>query len=115
VLLLIFHYFTPIIVFARESSAHKFQKTIQSDLTVQTKQKKLRCIMKIIAIAAFALVFGFVAGDRLEERYAWKQLEFDWPTGQREEKIASGKYKPENNLPVGIEVWRNKLFMTIPR
>lgn len=29
--------------------------------------------------------------------------------------IASGEYVQANNLPVGLEIWRNKLFITVPR
>lgn len=29
--------------------------------------------------------------------------------------LERGEFVPENNLPVGIEVYKNKLFVTVPR
>ncbi|KAL6440479.1 hypothetical protein ACFW04_003182 [Cataglyphis niger] len=52
----------------------------------------------------------------LWERFTWKTMDFAYPD-QRSRKLAivSGEYIPENSLPVGIEIWRNKLFVTVPR
>ena len=50
------------------------------------------------------------------ERFSWKVLDWAYPDeASRQAAIASGDYIPENGLPVGIEVWRNKLFVTVPR
>lgn len=50
------------------------------------------------------------------ERFAWKKLDFAYPDERsRQLAIETGEYVPENSLPVGIEIWRNKLFVTIPR
>ncbi|XP_051172955.1 protein yellow-like [Leptopilina boulardi] len=52
----------------------------------------------------------------LLERYAWNVLDFAYPDeGSRQAAIDKGDYIPENALPVGIEIWRNKLFVTVPR
>lgn len=52
----------------------------------------------------------------LFERFAWKKMDFAYPDERsRQLAMASGEYIPENSLPVGIEIWRNKLFVTIPR
>lgn len=53
---------------------------------------------------------------KLQERYNWNQLDFVFPSQQMKDiAIASGNYIPQNALPVGIEHWANKLFVTIPR
>ncbi|XP_011197217.1 protein yellow [Bactrocera dorsalis] len=53
---------------------------------------------------------------KLEEKFSWKQLEFEWPNAQAEqEAISKGQYVPENNLPLGLERWNDKLFVTVPR
>uniref|UniRef100_A0A6V7LC42 Protein yellow n=1 Tax=Bracon brevicornis TaxID=1563983 RepID=A0A6V7LC42_9HYME len=50
------------------------------------------------------------------ERYSWNILDWAYPDQtSRDAAIASGDYVPQNGLPVGIEVWRNKLFVTVPR
>lgn len=52
----------------------------------------------------------------LLERFAWQKLDFSYPDEYRRQMaIESGEYVPENALPVGIEIWRNKLFVTVPR
>jgi len=52
----------------------------------------------------------------LLEKFIWKKMDFAYPDERsRQLAIASGEYVPENSLPVGIEIWRNKLFVTIPR
>lgn len=52
----------------------------------------------------------------LLERFAWKKMDFAYPDERsRQLAIETGEYVPENSLPVGIEVWRNKLFVTVPR
>lgn len=57
-----------------------------------------------------------ISAARLEERFAWKQVEFDWPDSAAEqEAIANGQYIKEHNLPLGVERWQNKLFITVPR
>lgn len=53
---------------------------------------------------------------KLDEKYRWRELEFDWPSEEtKKEAIRNGSYKIENNLPLGIDIWRDKLFITVPR
>ena len=53
---------------------------------------------------------------RLTERFAWTHVDYAFPSERiRQEALYTGLYVPENNLPVGIEVWRNKMFITVPR
>lgn len=54
--------------------------------------------------------------DRLREVFSWRQVDFAFPDQQtRQAAIASGEYVQANNLPLGLEVWRDKLFITVPR
>jgi len=58
--------------------------------------------------------FGFTA--KLQEKFKWKEVSFAWPSDQaKEDAITSGRYKPENNLPLGLDLWKDKLFITVPR
>ncbi|XP_023305007.2 protein yellow [Lucilia cuprina] len=53
---------------------------------------------------------------KLQERYSWNQLDFAFPNDQlKQQAIASGDYIPQNALPVGVEHWGNRLFVTVPR
>lgn len=52
----------------------------------------------------------------LKEKFKWKNIEFEWPSEDvKKSWLSSKKYIPENNLPLGLERWKNKLFITIPR
>lgn len=52
----------------------------------------------------------------LLERYAWKAMDYAYPDEMsRQLAMMKGDFVPENSLPVGMEIWRNKLFVTVPR
>lgn len=55
-------------------------------------------------------------GNRLKEKYYWKQIDFTFPTPKdRADAIATGKFIPSNNLPLGLEVWNGRTFVTLPK
>jgi len=55
-------------------------------------------------------------GNGLTQRFAWRAMDYAFPSeAARMQAILTGTYVPENNLPVGIEIWRNKLFVSVPR
>ncbi|XP_060802926.1 L-dopachrome tautomerase yellow-f-like [Amyelois transitella] len=48
--------------------------------------------------------------------YKWKQIGFEYSTQmQRRRAILERSFIPENNLPLGLEVWGSRVFVTIPR
>ena len=52
----------------------------------------------------------------LLERFSWKILDWNYPSEtSRQQALFTGDYQPKNALPVGIEIWRDKLFVTVPR
>ncbi|XP_050303842.1 protein yellow [Anthonomus grandis grandis] len=65
----------------------------------------------------FVLVFGRISSLATpEEVFEWKELTFAWPNDQaKQSAINEGNYIAENNLPLGLDRWRNKLFVTVPR
>lgn len=68
------------------------------------------------AVLLVTLCTALSSALKLQEKFAWKQLLFDWPTPEAEqEAIQTGRYVPQNNLPLGVEKWQNKLFVTVPR
>lgn len=63
-----------------------------------------------------ALLASTKAAIRLKERFSWKAVDYEYPDEfTKQNDILTGAYIPENNLPVGIEVWKNKLFVSVPR
>lgn len=54
--------------------------------------------------------------DNLEVAHQWKQLDYAFPSEEaRQEAILKGEFIPENNLPLGLEVHDDRLFITVPR
>lgn len=48
--------------------------------------------------------------------YEWRQLDFEYPSFlDRQRAILNGDFIPTNNLPLGVDRWRNRLFVTMPR
>jgi hypothetical protein len=54
-----------------------------------------------------------LAIDQLRVIYKWKQMEYDWPN--EEMKSIFSHYKQEDNLPLGLEVAGDRIFITVPR
>lgn len=64
----------------------------------------------------FVACIGISLAAKLEEKFKWKEVSYAWPSdAAKEEAITSGRYKPENNLILGLDVWKDKLFITVPR
>lgn len=71
--------------------------------------------MKELILLTVALISAANAA-RLEEVLAWKQVDYVWPSAEaRDEAIKSGEFLQVNNLPLGLDRWRDKLFVTVPR
>lgn len=68
----------------------------------------------ILFLVAATIAEG--ANDKLKEVFRWNQMDFNFPNASfRDAEIASGAFKPENNMPLGLEVWKDKVFVTVPR
>ncbi|KAH8306708.1 hypothetical protein KR044_007190, partial [Drosophila immigrans] len=71
---------------------------------------------KMLALCLISILCSLGVNAKLEERFSWKQLTFDWPSPEAEaEAKRTGHYIEENNLPLGLERWDNKIFVTVPR
>lgn len=73
--------------------------------------------MKCVKLFAYLLVcLGIVNGNGLGVVFEWKELDFAYPNSSvRQAALESKSFIPSNNVPVGLEVWKNKLFITVPR
>lgn len=72
---------------------------------------RIACGLLLVLVAGLAN-----ATTKLQERYSWRQLDWVFPSQTiRDRALASGDYIPTNGLPVGIERWQNKLFVSVPR
>lgn len=62
------------------------------------------------------LVTSVVANDNLRVAYQWKQIDFEFPNiEERQAAITNFTFISENVVPVGLEVYKNRLFITLPR
>lgn len=72
--------------------------------------------MWINKLLSFVLFVAIVTADRLKVEFEWKQIDFEYPTVEdRQAAIQSGNFIQENVIPVGLEVYKNRLFITLPR
>ncbi|KAF5303152.1 hypothetical protein FQR65_LT08315 [Abscondita terminalis] len=70
-------------------------------------------MLKLLLVIGLCVV---AHGAQLQEIFTWKQVEFAWPSDNiKQEAIQNKDYIPENNLPLGLARWRDKLFVTVPR
>lgn len=48
--------------------------------------------------------------------FAWPTLDYEFNSiEERDEAIFQADYIAENNLPLGLEVWRDKVFISVPK
>lgn len=54
--------------------------------------------------------------DNLRVVFQWRQVDYDFPSeAERREAVSSREFIPENNLPLGLEVYGERVFVTVPR
>lgn len=75
--------------------------------------------MTVIACAVVALSAVLMlaqANDNLRVAYEWKEVDFQYASADvRWMAIENFEFKPENVIPFGIEVYKSRLFVTLPR
>ncbi|EFN80989.1 protein yellow isoform X2 [Harpegnathos saltator] len=55
-------------------------------------------------------------GPAMELVYAWSTIDFEFNNiDERDDAIFKGEYIAENNLPLGLDVWKDKVFITLPK
>jgi hypothetical protein len=69
--------------------------------------------MKVLCLLALGICI--VNAGNLTERFAWRELEFSWPSDELEQAALKQGYIQGNNLPLAFDVWRDKIFLTVPR
>lgn len=50
------------------------------------------------------------------QAYYWKTIDYEFNNEEEKNSLLySGTFIPENNLPLGLEIWRDKIFLSLPR
>lgn len=95
---------------------YKLTKKKDFKKVVKTRNKFIKMNWFYCGLFLTVLLGLSSAANKLQERYNWQQLDWVFPNQQiKDRAIASGDYIPTNGLPVGIERWQNKLFVSVPR
>lgn len=73
---------------------------------------KMRALSLLVALA----IASVCQAATPQLRFAWKQVDYTWDSPEsRANAIKEKMFIPENNLPLGLVRWRNKLFVSIPK
>jgi hypothetical protein len=72
---------------------------------------------KSLFIAVWTIFTALVSGnDNLRVAYQWKKIDFEYRNaGERQEAIDKQVFIPEHVIPVGLEVYKQRLFVTLPK
>lgn len=84
---------------------------------------KLKCFASLgwpcgmLCLLTLAFVATTIeANDNLRVAYEWKEMDFKYANSElRWQAIENFEFKPENVIPFGIEVYKKRLFVTLPR
>ncbi len=69
-----------------------------------------------IKLLSSVALFAVASADKLRVEYEWNQIDFEYPNAEmRQAAITNMNFIQENVIPVGLEVYKNRLFMTLPR
>lgn len=72
--------------------------------------------VSFVPLLLFVGITQFGIAIKLRGQFRWKELSFDWPSDfVRNVAIDNKQYIPENNMPLGLDIWKDKLFITVPR
>ncbi|XP_043280638.1 protein yellow-like [Venturia canescens] len=74
--------------------------------------------MTLLKLALFGLVVVSCRAldDRFQEIFRWNTIDVVWPSEEAQTKAYDrNEYIPENNPIAGIKVWKDKMFLTVPR
>ncbi|XP_058980702.1 protein yellow [Musca domestica] len=84
---------------------------------------KLKCFASLgwpcgmLCLLTLAFVATTIeANDNLRVAYEWKEMDFKYANSElRWQAIENFEFKPENVIPFGIEIYKTRLFVTLPR
>ncbi|CAH1134539.1 unnamed protein product [Ceutorhynchus assimilis] len=73
-------------------------------------------IVNFFLIIAWTQLCQAINTGKLQKHFEWNIMDFEYPDlNKKLNDMATGRLKPENALPVGIEIWNEKMFITTPR
>ncbi|KAL4712263.1 hypothetical protein ACJJTC_004025 [Scirpophaga incertulas] len=92
-----------------------FYKPVKSNSNEASRAAGLALWLAMLGSARTQIVPADVQTPPFSTLYKWKTVDFEFPSEKhRRQAIASGKYVPENVLPLGVEVWGSRVWVTFP-
>ncbi|KAJ6646949.1 Protein yellow [Pseudolycoriella hygida] len=77
---------------------------------------KLNVIVVLTILTAVLHITHIQCNDNLRVAYQWKEIDFEYRSARdREEAINSKSFIQGHVVPVGLEVYQTRLFITLPR
>lgn len=83
-------------------------------MLIWTEELKMKFVLTVLtALSTHHTCQGL---NKLQEKYHWSQIDFNFENdATRQKALEDRDFIPENNIPFGVEVWKDKVFITIPR
>jgi len=116
-------YWRTTIEFIWQRTWHKLrQKTVHFELQIYIQAMtvtfkillQVACLLATVCVACTSS--QATVASKLQLRYSWKVLDWAYPDERtRQHAINAGAYSPQDALPVGIEFYQEKVFVTVPR
>ncbi|XP_030751650.1 protein yellow-like [Sitophilus oryzae] len=87
-----------------------------NDVSVETEKPIIRNSSNYIPYEEEHKLKPLEVTGHFKTWYRWKVLDFAYPSAYaRSRAISNKQYIPENNLPLGIEVYKNRIFISMPK
>lgn len=100
----------------RDRKALPIKRTEAVEVSSVTTRAPFKNDIKMKSALVLLVWVAVASATKLQEKFSWKELSFSWPDEQtKQEAIKSGSYVESHNLPLGLDVWKDKLFITVPR
>ncbi|XP_014260013.1 protein yellow [Cimex lectularius] len=71
--------------------------------------------IRVLTLLGSTLV-ALGSSEKMKEVFKWKQVDYAFPNeAARNMSVTMQEFKQRHNLPLGIEIWNDKVFVTVPR
>ncbi|EFN88455.1 Protein yellow [Harpegnathos saltator] len=77
------------------------------------EETSMRCRASSVVLLALLIALLDSALANLRVAYQWKRIDYEWPSNDTKRLFPD--YKQEDNLPLGLEVTSDRIFVTVPR
>lgn len=70
----------------------------------------------VSTLVPWLLALSVVGRTKLKTVYQWRQLDFEFPSAaERQRAVASGDFVQANTLPLGLDAYGDRIFVSMPR